>query len=148
MTTINWHMLSKNDKLEEWKNLRESIVENSPNDQLQAIVEFFSTVPFGASTIDCYNPKSWPSPWEIIFYGSFCKSSISLLIFYTLKLLSVKSNIELHLIDDDGEIYLLPVIDNTFVLNYEHNKISSYSTVSNRFQTLLKYTHTDINEID
>jgi hypothetical protein len=89
----------------------------------------------------------WPTPWEILFHGSFCTSSISLLMFHTLILLNTQCTIELYLVEDTEGIYLLPVIDNQFVLNFELSAVNNYSEIKDKFKILDKYRKEQIKKI-
>lgn len=105
-------------------------------------------MPAGRRTLDYYNPASWPTPWEIVFHAEFCKSSVSLLLFYTLAILYGKEyNIELWVVKDNNGDYLLPVIDNQFILNYEAGKVSNHSDVSDYFIVMQKFSKDQIKTI-
>lgn len=104
-------------------------------------------MPFGSRTLDYYSPEDWPTPWEILFHGSFCTSSISLLMFYTLTLLNTPPTVELYLVEDDDGIYLLPIINNQFVLNYELGTVNNYSEIQDEFKVLQKYNKEQIKNI-
>ncbi len=104
-------------------------------------------MPFGARTLDYYTPGDWPTPWEILFHGTFCTSSISLLMYYTFELLHTDHRIELYLIDDGADMYLLPVIDDQFVLNYELGMVSNYSDIDTGFTVKQKFTTAQIKQI-
>lgn len=67
-------------------------------------------------------------------------------MYHTVKLVDDTHTLELHLIDDDGEIYLLPVIDNTFVCNYYLGTVNNYSELSN-VKILKVYKKEEINSI-
>jgi hypothetical protein len=142
-----WHTISNDERLRLWKNLRVEIQEKSLEEQLEQIAKFCSTIPFGARTLDYYSPMEWPSPWEILFHGSFCTSSISLLMFYTLDLLNIQNTVELYLVEDNEGIYLLPVIDNQFVLNFELSAVNNYSEIEEKFKILDKYRKEQIKKI-
>ena len=144
---IMWQSLNNEEKLSLWKKLRDDIKSENLNNQLLSISSFFSSMPFGSRTIDYYNPYSWPTPWETLFYGKFCTSSISLLIFYTLTLVNIDVTIELLLVEDQNDIYLLPYIDNKFILNYELGQISNYSAVKEKFKILKRYSKKEIKII-
>lgn len=144
---IIWHSLTNEEKLFIWRNLRNNIENKDIEFQLEQIAEFFFSVPFGSRSIDYYSPRNWPTPWEILFYGEFCKSSISLLIFYTLTLVNKDAKIVLLLIDDKDDVYLLPFIDNKFVLNFELGQISSYSEVQKDFRIIKVYSKDEIRVI-
>lgn len=121
-----WNGVSNDERLRLWKNLRDDIKDETFENQLAEIARFYASTPFGSRSLDYYTPESWPTPWEILFHGLFCRSSISLLIFYTIQLVAPDHKIELQLIDDDGDIFLLPVVDDQFVLNYELGLVSKY----------------------
>lgn len=142
-----WNTIPNDERLRLWKQLRVDSKDKCLMEQLSSIAKFCSNIPFGARTIDYYNSDSWPTPWEILFYGSFCKSSISVLMFYTLTLLPSEKTIELFLIDDNGDIYLLPVIDNHSILNYHLGEISTYSNICHEFKIIKKYTKEEIPPI-
>jgi len=142
-----WNCIPNEERLRLWKNLRNNLVELSLEEQLDDIAKFCSTIPFGARTLDYYSSENWPSPWEILFYGSFCTSSISLLMFYTFVLVPNNTCIELILVEDSDGIFLLPIIDNRFILNYELGKVSKYFEVKDNLKVLKKYTHDQIKTI-
>jgi hypothetical protein len=142
-----WNMIPNSERLSLWKKLREDIEELLFYEQLQKIALFFSTAPFGSRTIDYYSPSDWPTPWEILFYGDFCASSISLLIFYTLFLLPGNKNIELILVNDNKDVYLLPLVEEYFVLNYELGKVNRISDIEKEFKILKKYSRDQVRKI-
>jgi hypothetical protein len=142
-----WNTVSNEERLRLWKSLREEILTLPLKDQLEEIAKFCSRMPFGARTIDYYSPMEWPTPWEILFHGSFCTSSISLLMFHTLILLNTQYTIELYLVEDTEGIYLLPVIDNQFVLNFELSAVNNYSEIKDKFKILDKYRKEQIKKI-
>lgn len=144
---MNWNNIPSDERLHLWKKLRNDISDRSLVEQMTGIAEFFADVPFGARTLDYYSPEEWPTPWEILFHGTFCKSSISLLMFYTFTLLYTDKTAELHLIDDGQDVYLLPVIDCQFVLNYHLGMISNYSNISGEFEDKQIFAQQQIKKI-
>jgi hypothetical protein len=144
---MNWNTIPNEERLRLWKKLRHDIESLPCEERLNKIAEFCAYVPIGSRSVDYYDPQSWPSPWEILFNGSFCTSSTSILIFYTLELITPPTPIELWLVEDDDDIFLLPVIDNQYVLNYELGKVNRYPEIQDRFKVLLKYTKAQIKTI-
>lgn len=142
-----WNNIPNEEKLFLWKKLRESLTEASLNTKLAEIALFFAPTPFTSRTLDYYSPNSWPTPWEILFYNTLCPSSISLLIYYTLTMVDPSVKIELLLVEDEGGIYLLPLIDNKFILNYELGMISNYSEVKKDFKVIKTYSKNQIKSI-
>lgn len=142
-----WNSIPNEERLRLWKNLRNNLIDLSTGEQLIEIAKFCSTIPFGARTLDYYSPDNWPTPWEILFYGSFCTSSISLLMFYTFVLIPNETKIELDLVEDVDGLFLLPIVDNQFILNYELGKVSSNSDVRDNFKILKRYPRDKIKTI-
>jgi len=142
-----WNAIPNEERLRLWKKLRSDISGLPLESQLAEIAKFCSSIPFGSRTLDYYDTEDWPTPWEILFYGSFCTSSISLLMYYTFILTPVDAIIELHLVEDDDGIYLLPIINDQFVLNYELGKVSMYPEVKNNFKVLKIYQKEQIKAI-
>lgn len=143
-----WNVAHSEERLALWKTLRGNLKELPLIEQLAVISQFCSKIPAGVRTVDYYNPANWPTPWEILYYGQFCRSSISLIIFYTLTMLNGKEqNIELWVVKDNSGDYLLPVIDNQFILNYEPGKISKHSDVCDYFIVMQKFSINQIKTI-
>lgn len=144
---MSWNNIPDNERLHLWKNLRKDISTLSLTEQLEIVAKFCAPMPYGTRTLDYYSTENWPTPWEIIFHGSLCRSSISLLIFYTFSLLHTDNIVELYLIDDGNDEYLLPIINNQFVLNYELGKVSSYSTIKDEITVKQKFAEQEIKKI-
>ena len=144
---MNWNNIPDSERLRLWKNLRTDISTLSLDDQLSEVAKFSSTIPYGTRSLDYYTPSTWPTPWEIIFHGNLCKSSISLLIFHTFSLLHTDIIINLQLINDGESEYLLPVINNTFVLNYELGQVNKCHDIAAEIKILNTYAQKDIKGI-
>ncbi len=142
---MNWNMIQNDERLHLWKKLRNDISSLDLEDQLMGLAEFCAYMPIGHRTIDYYTPDNWPTPWEILFFGTFCTSSISLLMFHTLAMIG--RDPELYLVDDRGEIFLLPVIEYQYILNYELGQVSSYSDLVSNFKILQIFPKSRIKTI-
>ena len=144
---MNWNNIPNGERLRLWKKLREDIENVEFDLQLHSIARFCAQMPIGHRTVDYYTPEDWPTPWEILFHGTFCTSSISLLMFHTFCLLPDKGHTcDLFLIEDE-DVYLVPIIDNQFILNYELGTISKYSDVETNFKVLKKIQQDKIKTI-
>ena len=142
-----WNTIPNEERLRLWKKLREDIKDLPVKEQLDNVAKFCSTMPYGSRTIDYYSPEEWPSPWDILFHGDFCTSSISLLMHYTLTLLPSEKKLELVLVEDDDGVFLLPIIDDQFVLNYQLGQVSMYSEIQNDITVLQRYQEQEIKKI-
>lgn len=142
----NWINTSPEQRISNWKQFREQLINCSLDDQLLPIAEFFCSAPIGSRTIDYYTPTAWPSPWEILYYKTYCKSTISILMYDTMQIINNSPNVELWLINDEQDTYLVPVIDNNLLLNHilgEVSKLDEFDslyqiTVHDRFQNIIR----------
>jgi hypothetical protein len=123
---MNLDVVTSDERLRLWKELRKEIKDLSLDESFKKIIEFIEHTPVGTRTVDYYDSKSWPGPWEILFYGSFCTSSISLLIYHTLELTHPNiKDLKIYCVADTTDTYLLPVIDNHYVLNYNESMVNT-----------------------
>lgn len=144
---MNWNTIPNEERLHLWKTLRNNITDLELHIQLEEIAKFCSHMPFGSRTIDYYSPGDWPTPWEILFHSSFCTSSISVLMYYTLVLLDKGHNIDLLLVEDIDGVYLIPLINSIFVLNYELGSVNNYPDIEDNFRVLQRYSVEQIKKI-
>lgn len=114
------------ERLSEWKSLRDKIDKHP--DALDMVAEFWSEAPMVPHNhkVDQYNPKSWPTPWDIIVDNRYDDFTLGIMIGYTLKLTKKYSNsrIELRTMVDENrtKLYNLVYIDDNMVLNYDRWK--------------------------
>jgi hypothetical protein len=146
---MDWNNNRPEDRIHLWKSFRKSIEEKSSVDQLSEIATFFSSMPIGSRTMDFYSPATWPTPWEMLYQEQWCASSTSLLIFYTLGLLPNfrDSKTELFLVDDGKDRYLLPVINDQFVLNYILGQVSNLQDINDDFRIMEIHSKQTIKKI-
>lgn len=140
----NWNNISSQDRIILWRKFREDIksdVKYIPN-----ICKFFQDFPIGGRSLDFYNPKSWPTPWEILHHGTFCKNSISLLVYYTIKLIDEDVDVKMFIIDDSDDRFIVPVINDVTVLNY-HSGLPCDITDIENLKIISIFTDTDIQTI-
>jgi hypothetical protein len=142
---MNWNLTPNEERLRLWKKLRSDIADLPLEEQLSQIAKFCATMPIGHRSLDYYTPEDWPTPWEILFHGTFCTSSISLLMYHTLVM--VGRDPVLNLVDDAGDVFLLPVIDYQYILNYELGEVSSYSELISQFKVLQSFPQSRIKSI-
>src|SRR6056297_2956184 len=119
-----WNNSAPEERITLWRSFREEIQLLEQDDQLNKIAEFFAEFPIGSRCIDYYTPNSWPTPWEILYHKLLCQNTISLLIFHTLCALMPDRDVKIFLIEDERDRYLVPVIDNKYIFNFELGLIS------------------------
>lgn len=65
-------------RIEQWRSVRK----NSSSEQ--HVLENFSNIKVLSRYIDYWTPEEWPNPFEILEYGYFCTTGISILLYHTL----------------------------------------------------------------
>ena len=121
----SWNCSTPEERIAWWKDLRDTINGEDEAVLLNNVAQFFADVPVGARFVDFYTPESWPTPWEILYHKLFCVNSISLLIYYTLTLVLDEDRVELILIDDNTDRFIVPLLDKKYILNYVLGEISN-----------------------
>lgn len=131
---MNPFLVSADKRLRLWKDFRESLQQESEQNQLQRVVDWFARTPTVNFSIDFDNPSSWPSPWELIEEGNVCESGIAYLMERTLGLSGWDcSRLQLLLIKNtDIEILrLCLLVDDLYILNYSHLDVIDWKTICN-----------------
>lgn len=117
---------SPDERLSSWKNFREAI--ETSDDPLLDVIEFWKPAPFIPynKDVDPYNPKSWPTPWDIIVENKYDDFTKTVMMAYTLKYTErfSKSDIQVqNIVDKDKNlVYNVVCVDNKWILNYDDNQ--------------------------
>ena len=122
-----WNNSSAEERIEKWREFRESLDGLQEEELLNNVAQFFATVPLGARCIDYYTPESWPTPWELLYHKLYCASSISLLIYHTLCIALGRNRVQIVLADTGTDCLLLPIVDKKYIFNYELGKVNKTS---------------------
>lgn len=120
-----WNCSTPEERISKWKEFRDEIRSNDEEELLNKVAEFFADVPVSTRYIDFYTPSSWPTPWEILYDKLFCPNSVSLLVYHTLALILDYERVEIILIEDDKDRFLVPIVDKKYILNYILGEISN-----------------------
>ena len=111
------------DRLIEWRSFRESLT--SKNDPVQAVIDFWNSVPEVTRNVDPYDETTWPTPWEMIEENKYCEFTKLLAIAYTLKLSNLFNDwqpiIKIGLDRRESRLYYMLYL-NEQVIGYEREK--------------------------
>ena len=115
------------EKILSWRELRKQSAEAGAKAAISMINNWWTYAPWVRKTIDPYKPDSWPTPWDMINKGYFCRSAIALGQAYTIWTIFPQLDCELWLINNKSEqdVHLVAVIDKTMVLNYIMGHVES-----------------------
>lgn len=134
-------------RITEWRKFRAQITDVPLDTMLFKVSEFFKNFPFSSRCIDYYEPATWLSPWEILHHESYCTNTISLLMYHSVRLSNSTVGIDIWLIDENGDMSLIPVISGKYMLNYILGKVVSFEEYRNNFKVIKIYKTSDIKQI-
>lgn len=72
------------DRVSSWRRFREIV--NQSNNPLEDVLSKYNSMRTDKITVDPYDQKSWPGPWELLTYKSYCGFAKLLGVAYTLQL--------------------------------------------------------------
>ena len=129
------------ERLHLWSKFRESLeVTSTP---LQDVIDFYSLAPTINISLDPWDQKTWPGPWELIDENTYCDFARVLGMCYSLQLTErfKESSFEIHICIDNtkSETYYLLYIDMQHVLGYK-NQVVDISEVPDTLVSQLKHT--------
>lgn len=135
------------EKILAWRELRTQLADKAVDEAVDVINSWWTYTPWVKKTIDPYRPDSWPTPWDMINRGEFCRSSIALGQAYTLWLCMPDARVDLWLINNFSEkdIHLVVVIDEKIMLNYTPGLVMTVEECE--FEVLSKITRQDLSHI-
>ena len=143
---MNPFLESPDNRIKLWRSFRKSLTaEQNELNQLINVVEYFSKAPESSLTIDVDNPKSWLTPWELLYQGDFCPNGIAYLMEQTLLYAEGGSwtcdRVQLKLVNDYvySVVKLIVIVDNKYALNYEHNRVVEWAAVKDNCMILNEY---------
>lgn len=116
--------LHSTDKIRAWKEFRESL--ETALDPFNEVALFWSRAPFVNQYLNIKKPSEWPDPWKLIMDGKYDDLAIALGMCYTLQLTDrfKGHNFEIHTAMFKNEMRYVLVVDNEFVLNWEHRSVA------------------------
>ena len=103
------------EKILSWREFRKSLENANPLDAIEDIANWWTYAPWVKKTIDPYKPETWPTPWDMINKGYFCRSAIALGQAYTIWSLFPTLDCEIWLINNRSEqdIHLITVVNHS-----------------------------------
>lgn len=110
--------LNFEDRLAEWHGFRQGLEYSIT--PIEDTVDFYKSAPRVSLNCDPWDPKTWPTPWELLEENVYCDCCILLGLCYTMSLTEkfAESKFELMIIidqnTDNGYEYLL-VVDDTAI---------------------------------
>lgn len=129
--------MNVDDRISSWASLRSQL--ETCEDPFQHVTEFWNDAPFIPYNrhVDPYNPRSWPTPWEIILENQYDDFTKALMIAYSIKFTQRFSNsvIELRTYIDSAKNlnYNIICVDDSWAINYDSSGAVSLKDLPDSF---------------
>lgn len=128
------YLLPPDERIRHWREFRLSLVEEETDEeQLLEVAKYWQQFPTSQFYLDVDRPKYWPSPWQVLFDGDCCKSTLAYMMEQTLLMSDDrwKDRLSLVLIDDKlkSELFIILVADTKYVVNYSQNEIINFDFI-------------------
>lgn len=124
---MNPFLLNPRERLADWKTLRESLKTLPLDEQLARVAHYWGQAPLDRFAYDADDATSWPTMWEMIAENRWCRNSVAIGMEQTLRLSGIDaSRLKLSYIKDYdlSDMVLVLIVDETYVLNYEHATVN------------------------
>jgi len=125
----NLWLRSPDERLAGWREFRielqsEYDCERDALSLLGAISTWWQQAPIVSVALDPFNPKSWPTVWEIIHQGECCKYSRGLAMAYNIHYIDPEADVAVHRVYDHqyGDEYMIATWG-SLAVNSQHKQI-------------------------
>jgi hypothetical protein len=126
---MNPFILPAQDRLEDWKAFRKSLVGLPEEEQFAKTAKYWAMAPLSKIAYDVEQPSTWLTPWEMVSAGDWCRNSVAIGMEFTLRLAGMKADrlrLEMFRDYDISEAVLVLIIDERRVLNYTYGEVIDY----------------------
>jgi len=112
-------------KLSSWINFRKRLeISATP---FEDVIKHYNTLNKCKLSVDPWDQKTWPDPWELLCQNKICDFTNSLGVCYSLQLTDrfSQSKFEIHICTDtiNDEVMYPVIIDDQYVLCYKLNEV-------------------------
>lgn len=118
-------------RLAHWREFRKSLDPDNIDSLCYSICKWWSFAPQQNLSIDPYDPVTWPSVWEMLHQGDYCKYSTAIGMAYTVFYVNQKIKNKVLRVHDleNHDIYMTTLIDNRILLNYNYGEVATWDSV-------------------
>lgn len=140
---MNPFMFDSSERLTAWSNFRDSLPENDEEEQIQKVAKYWAQCPFSKWSIHLQDSSNWPTVWEMLYDGDYCRNAIALGMEATLRWSGWdKKRLKLIMVRDveEQEEFFVVQIDDTHYLNYSYGTPTKIEDVAHKVQELYSYS--------
>lgn len=126
---MNPFVLPPQERLDHWKQFRKELASFSEQEQLEKVAAYWSLAPLSNIAYDVERPDTWPTPWEMVSEGDWCRNSVAIGMEFTLRLAGWSSDrLTLAVVRDYdlSDQIMVVFIDDSKVLNYTYSEVVDY----------------------
>ena len=137
--------LETESRLRSWREFRASLSLMPLEQALDAVREFWSTVPFAPYYLDPAKPETWPTPWELIAENYYCDVAKALGMLYTVKFSGHGPELEAEILNCEesgtGFAYnLVCLAQGKYVLNYADDAVVYITSIPRELHVRCRWT--------
>jgi hypothetical protein len=139
---MNPFLLPSPERLAHWKEFRRSLMPMPDDQKLREVAAYWAQAPLMTIAYDLDKPEKWPTPWHMIHYNEWCRSSVAIGMEATLRLAGITTDRLLlrHIMDRDIQaILMVLVVDSTACLNYDWGSVVPYPKTRQQVLREIRY---------
>lgn len=118
---MNPFLLPPKQRLAHWTAFRRGLANLPDAERLGRVATYFTQAPLMTIAYDPERPETWPSPWEMISKGDWCRSSIAIGMEMTLRVGGMdpeRTELRMVIAPEIEAQRLLLLVDRCWTLNY------------------------------
>lgn len=118
---MNPFLLSPKERLAHWSAFRRELPVLPEAEQFARVADYFAKAPLVKIAYDPVRPDTWPTPWEMISDGEWCRQSIAVGMEATLRLAGLdpeRTALAMIICPEISDHRLVLQIDGRVTLNY------------------------------
>ena len=136
-------------RLASWREFRQSLRPKDLTETCDDVFMWWKYAPQSALSLDPYDVSTWPSVWEMLHQGDYCKFSTAIGMSYTFFYIDGKlKNRILRVYDhENSDIYMTALIDERWLLNYNLSEIADWDAVKDKLDIQESWDCSDVVEV-
>jgi hypothetical protein len=133
-------------RLASWRTFRQGLDVNDLSDTCHDVCKWWGFAPMSNISLDPYDIQTWPSVWEMLHRGNYCKFSTAIGMEYTLFYIDEKIENRIIRVYDEAnsDIYMTALIDGRWLLNYNLTEVADWSSVKDSLQVQESFLCKDV----
>ena len=136
-------------RLASWRNFRKGLDIKDLSKTCRDVCEWWRYAPLSNISLDPYEIQTWPSVWEMLHRGNYCKFSTAIGMAY--KLFYIDEKVENRIIrvydHANSDIYMTALIDGRWLLNYNLSEVADWSSVKDTLDVQESFLCKDVVEV-